>query len=195
MTRPLNLHRTPEWGRLKQAGFFKIDDQPGAITLSVAPTPVFVCIALAAVFGIGPLLLSPFLLPLSLAFGGLFVWGAYKNMRHGYKVRFGPDELTFYGPFGDRHGVLPREAMQQIAVKEIDEKRHGCVHEFIADMGWKRAFFVQGETKAAVQNNVLMAAFAQPVHLDLLEGLQPDSAALRAGDAFANLKPRQLGGA
>ena len=167
MTNPIQLHRTPEWGRLKRTGFFKIEDRPGEIVVSKGAWPVFVGggMVLASCL---PLLFSHWMLPLTVGFGGIWAWATLRTLSHGYKVRFTPDELVFYGPLGVRQGSLQRVAMQQIAVKTTDEKRDDFCHEFIADTGWMQAFWGRGKTRGSVQNNVLMAAFAQPIHLDLL---------------------------
>ncbi len=93
-------------------------------------------------------------------------WPLYLTVAH--KVEFNAERVEFYGLFGGHVGGLPREAMQQIAVERTKSEKHPVTfHHFLADTGYMPAFPTRQERNALVRNNLLMAAYAQPVHLDL----------------------------
>lgn len=163
------LNRTEEWPRVSRARFFKIDDRPGEITITKSGYGFWVCMAFGAAFMVVPVLLQNIGFYVGWLFAPFFFWAAIQNLGHGHKVRFTPERLFFYGPLSNPIGTLDRVAMQQIMVKEVQTKKGPSgrfYHQFIADTGWMSAFYCKGETLAAIQNNVLMAAFAQPLELD-----------------------------
>ncbi|MBQ8106019.1 MAG: hypothetical protein IJ127_24475 [Afipia sp.] len=54
--------------------------------------------------------------------------------------------------------------MQQIMVQENNRRAFGS--QFVSDTGWIAAFTDPSKTRATLKNNLLMAAYRQPVHLD-----------------------------
>jgi hypothetical protein len=174
-----NLIRTDDWDRLKRSGYLLIDDQPGRITATGKKAGrdairkfkmIFVMTValgfLPAVFGnFGAAILGGIVMTIlaSLTSGLMLISIRNRFAEFADKVVFTPTEVEFYR--GRKSlGMLPRPALQQILA---DKDKHGLrYHRFIADVGFGSAFPSTDETEHVIINNILMAAFGQPVHLD-----------------------------
>lgn len=174
------LNRTPEWARLKNAGILSVVDEPGRITVSrVSPGEQMLKTwqTLTWTVPVG-------LLVLGLVFGGIvgifvalptiIIWlcltlfcrvlpGKERLDRFADRVVFTPEKLYFFRGQEMRY-VLPREALQQIVCEKDDYGLRS--HMFVADIGWMSAFPMSDATEQLLINNILMAAYRQPIHLD-----------------------------
>lgn len=167
-------NRTADWPRLMASGFLKVADEGDQITVSSGlPRSAWGLFVVA-----GLIYLAGFAAMGFAAAVGLFIWlfiliplwQFYVRFgRSAYRVRYGAEALEFFGPVGNRLGYLRREAMQQIAVEEEKTKaRDGretslFYHWFYSDNGYIPAFPQENARTATMRNNLLMAAFAQPV--------------------------------
>lgn len=185
-----DMHRTPEWARLKSAGFFQIEDRPGEIILTrVSPQKRTLNILTMVAVGFP---VAAFLLGLVGGFWGacgagfsaalfgaiLFFVGVLPAKRRLEQfadgVIFTPHDVFFLR--GDRDfGSLPRDSMQQIAPDQDGHQTRS--HKFLADVGYVWAFAGSGPSEQLLMNNILMAAFKQPLHLDVMEAAPAQQAA------------------
>ncbi len=180
------LHRTPEWDRLKRSGFFQIRDEPGRITVfrvspakekmeqmkSIAIVAPLAGTALGFVAGFGGMIFG---LILGLVLGAACFFGTYMPAkkridRFADRVIFAASDVYFYTG-KEEQGSLPREALQQIVPDQDEFKLRS--HKFLSDVGYIWAFPMSTETEHLLMNNILMAAFKQPVHLDLMKHEAP----------------------
>lgn len=169
-------NRTPDWPQLRDSGLFDVIDQPGLIVVK-QPARDMVRMKRALLIAWGfvvffPLLLGPVAWLASLfmlaPFLGWFTWKAIQGIhRCPLEVRFTPDSIEFYKLGGKFDGRLERRAMQQIVPRKDERKAYR--HRFIAEDGWHTAFTDPSEMNATLKNNLLMAAFRQPVHLDTMD--------------------------
>ncbi len=189
------LRRTPDWDQLKEADFFQIVDLPGEISLSrasPAEKKIKFIRTIALLLPLGGALLGFMFfpvgliicVPIALVFSAVWYFGVYLSAKAGLKgfadrVIFTADRIYFYT--GDHeHGSLRREALQQI----VPDRNKGGMrsHKFLADTGYTWAFPMSSETEHLLMNNILMAAFKQPVHLD---GLEETSGTARVAETTA----------
>lgn len=173
-----HLNRSGDWLRLKNAGMLAVRDEPGQIMVSrVSPLEkaygnmmLFVlgfplgAMVLGMVGGIWGALAGG--LTASLVSGILFFCGVIPAKMRLAKfadcVAFTPDAVYFFRKTKLFY-KLPREGMQQIVADVEGRLRY---HRFIADVGYVCAFPLTDETDQLLTNNILMAAFNQPVWLD-----------------------------
>lgn len=179
------LNRTEEWHRLVRTGYFHITDLPGEITVAnkggIHSLPwkiwlpgyvgaTLLVLALLNLNTLAALFMALFGIALLARSGPVFAIEAWK-LFHGRaaKAVFTPEGVVFYGRGGRQVNALRRESLQQIALEEVESKRvQGFCHTFVADTGWMKAFPAHvGKHEATIRNNLLMAAFAQPLELDL----------------------------
>jgi hypothetical protein len=171
----MTKHRTSDWARLSESTLFDIEDRPGLIVVRQAARDMrqvkrvlwgfwaFVLL-FPLLFGLAAWIVSMFTL-------GLFAAWFTRNVLRGLKaqpleVRFLADRLEFYQLGGKRQAVLHRDGMQQISVQENNRRAFGS--QFMSDIGWIMAFTDPSKTRAILKNNLLMAAYRQPVHLDAM---------------------------
>ena len=168
------LNRTADWHRLRSTNFFTIEDEPGAITLSKRTHTRKFLVGFVGFVWLLPVVLGGgsaigvavgTFMALILGFPMFFI--LLGLMGYASKVRFTPDGVEFFGSSGRSKGFLAREAMQQIAVETDSRQLH--FHRFIADDGYCSAFIGNNKTDALLMNNIILAAFAQPLELDLVQ--------------------------
>jgi len=177
------LHRTPEWDRLKGSGFFQVEDRPGQIALGRA-SPYEKKMDNLMLFAVG---FPAALVVVGLMMGG--IWGAFGaalpaalffgityfiSIQPGKAFARSCADMVIFTPHAvyfrrgtENLGQLPREAMQQIVPDQ--DKQLVRSHKFLSDVGYIWAFVGSGENEHLLMNNILMAAFKQPVHLDLMD--------------------------
>ncbi len=178
---PDHLQRTDDWLRLSRSGLFEVEDLPGKITLRrVSPgwkqVGWWQLIALGApVIGaisdhngtmedahIGAFCGGFFSLVFLFC---LILPGRYRLGKYADRVVFTPTEVHLYKG-ARRHRILDRHGLQQIVP---DQDHHGLrYHMFVSDTDWVSAFAMSDPTEQTLMNNILMVAFNQPLHLDLL---------------------------
>ncbi|MEI9904452.1 MAG: hypothetical protein WDN06_11115 [Asticcacaulis sp.] len=178
-----NLNRTAEWPRLKNSFILPVEDQPGkiVITNSIEATAVIMMglqaigavitvialIWMIAAHDVMSYIFFVICLGVLLRTGVTLYWPLYLTVAH--KVEFNSERIEFYGLFANHMGGLAREAMQQIAVEKTKSEKHAVTyHHFLADSGYMPAFPSRREQDALIRNNLLMAAFGQPLHLDTM---------------------------